>query len=168
MSGSFQRAIFRMPVAFEDFFTQIVEHDTPSQLTVPDLESFWVEGGGSITRRDRRIVHKYRAASKGEARRIAANVAKRLIVETLLLYSRSEVASSDSWPLPWLHSLLRLTQCNLPLLAGVFFSIPPNGVSDFEAVMHYATKGGCIADIWKLLRRRFANWANEGHLRGKV
>lgn len=51
-----------MPVAFEDFFTQIIEHDTPSQLTVPNFESFWVEGGGSITRRDNHIVHKYRAA----------------------------------------------------------------------------------------------------------
>jgi uncharacterized protein YhfF len=49
------------------------------------------------------------------------------------------------------------------LLSGVFFSVPPNGVGDFEVVMDYATKAGCVADIWKLLRWRFADWANEGH-----
>jgi hypothetical protein len=38
----------------------------------------------------------------------------------------------------------------------------PNGVGDFGIVMDYATIGGCVADIWKLLRWRFANWANEG------
>jgi hypothetical protein len=49
------------------------------------------------------------------------------------------------------------------LLTGVLFSVPPNGVGDFETVMDYATKGGFVADIWKLLRGRFADWANEGH-----
>jgi hypothetical protein len=29
--------------------------------------------------------------------------------------------------------------------------------------MDYATKSGYFAGTWKLLRRRFADWANEGH-----
>ena len=49
------------------------------------------------------------------------------------------------------------------MLAGVFFSLSPNSVGDFEVVMDYATKSGCLAGTWKLLRRRFADWANEGH-----
>jgi hypothetical protein len=44
----------------------------------------------------------------------------------------------------------------------VYSSAPQNGVGNFEAVMNYATKGR-LADTWKLLRRRFADWANEGH-----
>jgi hypothetical protein len=47
-------------------------------------------------------------------------------------------------------------------IARELFSVPQNGVSDFEVVMDYATKGGCVADIWKGLRY-FADWANEGH-----
>jgi hypothetical protein len=46
--------------------------------------------------------------------------------------------------------------------AGVLFGTPQNGVGDFEVVMDYATEGGCV-DTWKLLRRRFADRANEGH-----
>jgi len=29
--------------------------------------------------------------------------------------------------------------------------------------MEYATKSGCLAGTWKLLRRGFADWANEEH-----
>jgi len=54
-------------------------------------------------------------------------------------------------------------QRNLPLLSGVLLSVPPNGVGDFEVVMYYAPIGGFVADIWKLLRWRFADWTNEGH-----
>jgi hypothetical protein len=49
------------------------------------------------------------------------------------------------------------------MLSGVLFDVPPNGVGDFEAVIDHATIGGCVPDIWKLLRRRFADRANEGH-----
>jgi hypothetical protein len=76
--------------------------------------------------------------------------------------AKSEVASSDYGPFPKIRSLLRLTQCTLPLDAGVFFGAAQNGVSDFEVVMDYATKSGCV-DTWELLRWRFADWANEGH-----
>jgi len=58
---------------------------------------------------------------------------------------------------------LAFTQRNLPLVPGVLFSVSPNGVGDFEVVMDYATKGGFVADIWKLPRWRFADWASAGH-----
>jgi hypothetical protein len=44
----------------------------------------------------------------------------------------------------------------------MLFSAPQNGVGNFEVVMNYATKGRLVY-TWKLLRWRFANWANEGH-----
>ena len=65
--------------------------------------------------------------------------------------------------MPRLRSLPGLMQRNLPLLSGVLLSVPPNGVGDFEVVMYYAPIGGFVADIWKLLRWRFADWTNEGH-----
>jgi hypothetical protein len=78
-------------------------------------------------------------------------------------WQKSEIASFDNGPLSRLHSLLRLTHRNFPLLSGVLFSVPPNSVGDFEVVMNYATKGRCVVVIWYLLRRGFADWANEWH-----
>jgi hypothetical protein len=74
----------------------------------------------------------------------------------------SEIASSDNGPLPGLRSLPCLTQSKLLLFSIVLFSVPPSSASDLEVVTDYATESGCV-DTWKLLRRRFANWANEGH-----
>lgn len=50
----------------------------------------------------------------------------------------SEIASSDNGPFPKIRSLLCLTQCNLPLDAGVLFSAPQNGVGDFKVVSFMA------------------------------
>ena len=49
------------------------------------------------------------------------------------------------------------------MLARALFSVPPNRVGDFEVVVDHATIGDSSAEIWTLLRRRFADRANEGH-----
>jgi hypothetical protein len=63
--------------------------------------------------------------------------------------------------------VLRCTQRRFPFGAGIVL-INSDGVGDLKVAVACAIKAGYITGTIKLLRWRFADWANESHGKGQT